>query len=220
MKKITALMLILLLVLAAVPALAEGKLEIEQENLQVFKPYSFVIVKIANAGDAPIRIQSSMDMIDTDDEVFRSGEYNVLGDVLQPGEFTYAYFAVYLYGDTEVGGYKSVLTGAEDDGSVRTVRYESRAELVLADAEHEEDCIFVSFTNNTGDTVFSPFVSGILTDGEGNLLYLTVPAQYDLGITAGSTVIYSFDLPPYVMENVDIHDLAVDSVVYTNEYAD
>ena len=50
MKKITALLLILSLLTAA-PALAAGQLIVQQENLQVYKPYAFLFVKVMNVGD-------------------------------------------------------------------------------------------------------------------------------------------------------------------------
>ena len=216
MRKIIALFLILTLLSAAVPALAEGKLEIVRESLQVYKPYVFVFAKIKNTGDAPMEIGSLVELFDTEDELFRSEEFTVMGDVLNPGESAYAYYGVYLYGDTDVTRYTSEWEAVGLSGDAETVRYESRAEWRQADEEFDEDCVFVFFTNTTDKTVFAPCTSAILLDGEGNILYLTVPVQYDLGITPGSTVIFTCEIPPYVLKKVDMETVTVDSVVYTN----
>ena len=215
MRKIVAWILSLALLLAAAPAWADGKLEIVQENMQVYKPYVFVYAKIKNTGDAPVEISSQVELFDTEDELFRSEGFTVLGDVLAPGESTYAYYGVYLYGDTNVRRFTSEWEGVRPSGMIQTIRYPSHAELSLADADHDEDCILIFFTNTTDETVFTPSASGVLLDGEGNILCITVPIQYDLGITPGSTVIFKYEIPPYVMKHIDPENLILDSVVYT-----
>ncbi len=215
MRKIVAWVLILALLLAVVPALADGKLEIVRENLQVYKPYVFVFAQIKNTGDAPIEIGSLVELFDPEAELLRSEEFNVMGDVLQPGESTYAYYGVYLYGDNEVSRYTSAWESVSPSGDIQTVRYASHAEWAQAD-DGFEDCVFIFFTNITDETVFAPCASAILLDDEGNILYLTVPILYDLGITPGSTVIFRCDIPPNVLKNVDVESVVLDSVVYTN----
>ena len=165
-----------------------------------------------------MEITSFVELYDMDQEMFRASELIPMGDVLKPGEYTYAYFGVYLYGDTEVSGYTCELEGMEDSGFAQTVRYDSQAALSLSDADDAGDCILITFTNTTDEILFAPNASGILLDSEGNILYLTVPILYDIGITPGSTVIFKCDIPPYVLHDVNIEDLTVDSVVYTNEY--
>ena len=213
MKKLIALALALIL-LAAVPALAEGKLEVEQEVQRLYAPYVFTLAKIRNVGDAPVEIGSYLELLDAENEILQAVEYNVLGTVLQPGEYTYGYFVVYLYGDTMITGFTSEWEGMEDSGFVTTVRYESKAVLDL----EEDDCVLIYFTNNTDETIFAPNVAGILLDGEGGLLAMSTPIEYDIGITPGSTVIFRCEIPYFVIKDLDPDTLTVDSAVFTERY--
>ena len=156
-----------------------------------------------------------------EDEAYFTGEYNVLGDVLKPGETTYAYVILYLYGDANITGYSAEVEGTEDFGDVVTVRYDAQAQLMLDVEEGWDtgDSIYITYTNTADETVFGLYVSGILLDGEGNILYVSVPVMYNLGVTPGSTVIFKCEIPPYISAAVDRDNLFVDAAVYTNEYA-
>ena len=98
-----ALLLSLALLMIALPALAAGKLQTDQENLWEVKTDwshdAFLFAKVTNVGDRDISISSGVfEAYDAEGQPIASDDYaEAYVECLKPGEYTY----VRMYGEIE-----------------------------------------------------------------------------------------------------------------------
>ena len=225
MKKIIACLLAAVLLLAAVPVLADESLEVLKENFwqynNEYTQFSCFYAKVQNKSAEPVFItECDLDMKDADGNVLVQDEFgSSFGLLLQPGEYTYAWF--YEYGDDQENAADCAFSWKEaaPDGYSGTVRYESTA--VLEKTQDEWDTyltILVSVTNPTEEPLYDLSCLAVLLDAEDNILYISTDCAYDLGIAPGSTVTFRFFVPGCYLEGKSLEGLKVDSLALVDRY--
>ena len=199
MKKTIALFIALALLACALPALAEGKIEVTQENFHVVGTsslYGYLFLKLENTGDAPAKLDGGeMEMYDAKGNVlgstttmWRYAEY------LKPGEYTYVYFSARAEGGEsadEVANY-SMGFNFKDSSDKETFRLpvESMYEDDVTEGYWTHDYMTTTVTNDADQTVYDVIIVRALLDADGNILYVDSDSMYNYkGITPGSSIV-------------------------------
>ncbi len=197
MKKITAIVLCLLIGLMAVPALAAGKLDVSQENFWVVDSYwlyGYTYARIDNVGDKPIKVNAGvLEIFDANGDPITSSDYlNVFAEYLEPGEYTYAtiYAQIEDVAADAVDDYSLTITGKSDRDyvSVRlpvTTDYKEGVEEWYSTYNY----MYATVTNNTDQPIYDVETVLVLLDEGGNILYMADASMYsDKAIMPGSSI--------------------------------
>ena len=223
-----ALLLSLALLMIALPALAAGKLQTDQENLWEVKTdwshEAYLFAKVTNVGDRDISISSGVfEAYDAEGQPIASDDYaEAYVDCLKPGEYTY----VRMYGEIEdeaqtAADHMLTLAG-KSDSSVDTLRLPCVTELRLNESMgwYTEDYMYVTVTNNTEQDLYDISIVAVLLDQDGNILYLDNDSLFnDRALTAGSTMIFRMDIPEQykaLYEAKGLTPVSVDAIAYVN----
>ena len=201
MKKMVSLMLVLTLILcaAACPAMAAGKMTVQQENFHVvdsYGVYGYGFARVENTGDKPVVFSAGLlEIYDANGDTLTSTDYiSYYPDVLQPGDVGYI-FSYDSVDDAEsiddVDDYMLTVTGKSTDNEV--VRYPATGsfqENVQISEYSSANYISAEITNDTDETVYDMDVVIALLDAEGNIMMVENNAFYNVGVTPGSTITY------------------------------
>ena len=199
MKRFAALFIALALLLCALPAFAEGKIEVTQENFHVVGTssfYGYLFLKLENTGDAPAKLDggemelynANGDVLGSTTTMWRYAEY------LKPGEYTYAYFTTRAEGvesADEVTKY-SMTFNTKDSADKETFRLpvESMYEDDVTEGYWTHDYMTTTVTNDTDQTVYDVTIVRALLDADGNILNIDSDSMYSYkGIASGSAIV-------------------------------
>ena len=223
-----ALLLTLALLILAMPALAAGKLQVDQENVWEIKTDwshdAYLFAKVANVGDRDITINSGVfEVYDAEGQPITSEDYlDSYVEVLKPGEYTYVSMQGDLEDDAPAPADHSLTVTGKSDNSVETLRLPCTAELRLNETVswYAADYMYVTITNNTEADVYDISVVAALLDQEGNILYLDDESLYSsCALTAGSSIIYRMEIPDQfkaLYEAQGLTPASVDAIAYVN----
>ena len=197
-SKLIAIAMVLLL--ASCPALAAGKMVVDQENFHVtsgYSVYGYAYAKVENTGDKPVEFSAGLlEVYDENGDTLTSTDYMACWpDALMPGEYGYVYAYDGIDGAdnySQVDDYMLTVTGKNsDDTFVRYPVVGSYQENVQVSRYSTYNYVVAEITNDTDETVFDLEVVIALLDDEDNILYLAHNDFFsDTGINAGSTVTY------------------------------
>ena len=228
MKKGLALLLALVIVLAAVPAFAAGKLTVTQENFHVIDSYGlygYAYAKVENTGDKPVEFSAGLlEIYNADGDTLTSTDYiHAYAEYLQPGEYTY----VSAYDDidttdnaADVSDYMLTITGkSSNDASTHRFPCETSYEKdVQVRTYSTSDCMYATFTNDTDQPVYSIEVVLALLDAEGNILYMEDTSFYsDVAVMPGSSICVRKEVSDSFKEYMEKNNLvpaSVDAIAY------
>lgn len=224
MKKIVCLILAVALCVAAIPAMAAGRLNVVQENYHYvggFMNYVYAYAKVENTGDRPIKVNAGvLEIYDAAGEVLTSTDYeNAYATYLQPGEYTY----VQMYEDLEDGqvpaDYMMTLTGkSENDKRAFRLPVEASFELDVKDGWWEYNYLYATVTNPTQEILYDTEVVFALLDGAGNIICIESKSLYsEVGIMPGQSVMIRLDIPSSFTDYYDekgIVPASVDALAY------
>lgn len=198
LSRVTALAIVLTLL--SCPAMAAGKMAVNQENFHVtdsYSVYGYAFARVENTGDKPVEFSAGLlEIYDDGGDTLTSTDYmNCFPSTLQPGEYGYIYASDDI--DTvdtfsQVDDYMLTVTGKSGDDNV--VRYPvvgDYQEDVQISKYSTYDYVVAEITNNTDSTVFDLEVVIALLDDNDNILYVAHNNFYNsTGINAGSTITY------------------------------
>ena len=224
MKKIVCLMLAAVLCIAAIPAMAAGRLNVVQENYHYvggFMNYVYAYAKVENKGDRPIKVNAGvLEIYDAAGEVLTSTDYeNAYATYLQPGEYTY----VQMYEDLEDGqvpaDYMMTLTGkSENDKIAFRLPVEASFELDVKDGWWEYNYLYATVTNPTEEILYDAEVVFALLDGAGNIICIESKSLYsEVGIMPGQSLMIRLDISSSFTDYYDekgIVPASVDALAY------
>ena len=167
-----ALLLSLALLMIALPALAAGKLQTDQENLWEVKTDwshdAFLFAKVTNVGDRDISISSGVfEAYDAEGQLIASDDYaEAYVKCLKPGEYTYVRMYGEIEDETKTAADHMLTLAGKSDSSVDTLRLPCVTELRLNESMgwYTEDYMYVTVTNNTEQTLFDISVVAALLD--------------------------------------------------------
>lgn len=226
MKKALVLVLVLGLLLAALPAGADGKLSVEQENfhvIELYGVYGFVYAKVANVGDQAIKVSNAlMEVMDKNGNVIASTDYfNEHARYLEPGEYTYLNLSESIVDRpaADVDGCTLTVTGESDAGykNLRLPVVCEYKENVQVDW-NTRNFMYATVTNNTEDIIYDLGVVLALLDAQGNILYMD--SSYmgsDKGLSPGSTIIVKKQVENYFVQFFESKGLVpayLDAIAY------
>ena len=192
--------LAIVLSLLCCPAMAAGKMAVDQENFHVtdnYSVYGYAFAKVENTGDKPVEFSAGLlEVYDANGDTLTSTDYmSCFPSTLQPGEYGY----IYAYdGIDTVDNYSQVddymLTVTGKSGDKEYVRYPvvgDYQEDVQVSKYSSYDYVIAEITNDTDETVFNLEVVIALLDDQDNILFLTHNNFYtSTGLNAGSTITY------------------------------
>ena len=224
MKKIVCLMLAAVLCVAAIPAMAAGRMNVVQENYHYvggFMNYVYAYAKVENTGDRPIKVNAGvLEIYDAAGEVLTSTDYeNAYATYLQPGEYTY----VEMYEDLEdnqvPADYMMTLTGkSENDKVAFRLPVEARFELDVKDGWWEYNYLYATVSNPTQDILYDMEVVFALLDGAGNIICIESKGLYsEVGIMPGQSVMIRLDISSTFTDYYDAQGIvpaSVDALAY------
>lgn len=224
MKKIVCVILIAVLCVAAIPAMAAGRLNVVQENYHYiggWGRYVYAFAKVENSGDRPIKVNAGVfEIYDADGEVLTSTDYeNAYATYLQPGEYTY----VKMYEDLEEGqvpdDYMMTLTGKSDNSKIALrIPAEAKFEMNVKDGWWEHDYLYATVSNPTQNILYKAEVVFALLDADGNILCIESKSLYDeVGIMPGQSVMIRLDISSAFTDYYDAKSIvpaSVDAVAY------
>ena len=223
-----ALLLTLALLLLAMPALAAGKLQVDQENVWEIKTdWSrdvYLFAKITNVGDRDIMINSGVfEVYDAEGQPITSEDYlEAYVDSLKPGEYTYVSMDSDLDDDAPALADYSLSVTGKSSASVETLRLPCTVELRLNEtlSWYPSDYMYVTITNNTEQDVYDISIVAALLDQDGNILFLDDESLYsNCALTAGSSVVFRMEIRDSfktLYETLDPSTLSVDAIAYVN----
>ena len=228
MKKILVLMLVFTIVICASPAFAAGKLSVEQENfhvIQSYRVYGYVYAKVANVGDKPIKINTSLlEVFNEDGDALTSTDYySDYAEYLQPDEYTY----ICMYDEIEdveasdVDDYMLTVTGKADTDYI-SYRFPctSSYEPNVTEGYYTYNYMYATVTNDTEEPVYNISVVLVLLDAEGNILYMEDDGMYsDKAIMPGSSITVRKDVSSSFIEyfeKIGAKPTSVDAIAYVN----
>lgn len=224
MKKIVCLMLVAVLCVAAIPAMAAGRLTVVQENYHYvggFLNYVYAYAKVENTGDRPIKVNAGvLEVYDAEGEVLTSTDYeNAYATYLQPGEYTY----VSMYEDVEEGkipaDYMMTLTGKSENNQVAfRLPVEAKFEMNVMDGWWKHNYLYATVNNPTEEVQYDVEVVFALLDAEGNIICIDSKSLYDeVGIMPGQSLMIRLDISSSFIDYYDakgIVPVSVDALAY------
>ena len=223
-----ALLLSLALLMIALPALAAGKLQTDQENLWEVKTDwshdAYLFAKVTNVGDRDISISSGVfEAYDAEGQPIASDDYaEAYVECLKPGEYTYVRMYGEIEDETKTAADHMLTLAGKSDSSVDTLRLPCVTELRLNESMgwYTEDYMYVTVTNNTEQDLYDISIVAALLDQDGSILYLDEDSLFnDRALTAGSTMIFRMDIPEHfkaLYEAKGLTPVSVDAIAYVN----
>lgn len=219
-KKIVILLTTFTMAAFSATAMAEGTLTAETNSVYIFdgKDSGWFYAKIENTGDAPIIFDNSKLALFSDkDELISSEDYiesYPSNMVVQPGEYVYA--SAFLWDSAlegaSIGDIKYSIQAGEKGKEIIKIPCEASFEINGTDSY--DNYIYVTITNETGETVYDYYVTAALTDAEGNVCFVDKQNLNTLGVGPNSTITLKMyidnDIVSYhnthgiVPENIDV----------------
>ena len=217
MKKICLLLvLILVMSLYLSPAMAAGRLNVEQENYYTIKDgsyyYGYAYAKVVNAGNKPIKVNTGLlEIFDAEgDAITSTDNYSAFARYLNPGEYTY--FRMYtsikeINSPDEVDDYMLTISGrSEIDKTMVRLPCECDYQENVQRGYYKYNYMYATITNDTEAPVYQPRVVFALLDEDENILYLVEDyLDSNEALLPGSSVLFRVavdsDFVSYMEEN-------------------
>ncbi len=232
MKRIALFALTLVMVFAiACPALAAGKLTVNQEKFYSLEPYEdsfycYLYAEVTNSGDKAVQFNNALwEIYNAEGDALDSSDWmQCYPDVLEPGEVGYIRTSMSMEDVTsaeEASDYLLTVTGknAKENPIVRlpaTVEYKY-TKGDYRDYHH----LVATVTNDTAETVYNFTVVYAVKDAEGNLLYVESVQPSYVGILPGTSIEVTCDLSydsvvEALMENGTLTFDTVEAIAYVD----
>lgn len=195
MKKIVALMLVVVFAFCTAVAVAEGKLTVTSKNaiIKIGNDSGIFVARVENTGDESIYYDNGKLVIfSADDDILVSENYiysspsNIL---LKPGEYTYCYDFLWNSSlkNAKIGDIKFSVTSDTSGDNYEQIPATSVLELP-GNESFTYNYVNVTFTNTTDDILYGAYIVTAITDDENNLVYVDRQDYDNMGIHPGSTV--------------------------------
>ena len=232
-KRAAALAMALALVANAVPAMAAGKVSVEQEDFYVvdsYTIYGYGYAKVENTGDRAVQVSNGLlEIYDANGDVLVTEDYlEAYAEYLQPGESTYVklYHSIDGVEDVEeVDDYMMTITGKSetDHGSYR-LPVETAYDTDVEDGWSVTDFMYALITNDTDRPLFRVGVVLALLDDEGHILYMDSENLYSsVALMPGSSILVRKEVPQAQREAYEAKGLTattVDAIAYVDVASD
>ncbi len=225
MKKLIALVSVLLVIACCGTCLAEGKLTVTSKNVIIYpgKDSGVLVARVENTGDAPIYYDNGKLVIFSESDDILATEnyvYSSPSDVLlNPGEYTYVYEFLWSspLKNAKLGDIKFSVTS--DTRGYSYDKIPATAVIDMPGSNTLSNYVNVTFTNTSDEILYGAYVVCAMMDADDNIVFVNRNNYDNLGIHPGSTVTLKMyidsDLVNYYEAN-GIQPTKVDALVYIN----
>jgi len=205
MKKIVLFALTLVMVLAAAcPAFAAGKLVVDQEKFYSIEPYDdsfyvYIYAQVSNAGDKAVEFNNGLwEIYDANGDTLDSEDWMYCyPDVLEPGEvgFLSAYMSLDDVSSVEDAADYLLTVSGKSAKENTIVRLPATVKYTYTKGDYRDfHVLTATVTNDTTETVYDYRVVYAVKDAAGNLLFVENVQPSYVGILPGTSVEVMRDL--------------------------
>jgi len=213
MKRITALIIALILSCSAVSAMAAGNIQATEDTAYYVLSHSdgyrvYYYAVVTNNGDKRASINDLLfEIRDRDDVTFEStSKYSLYPEILEPGQSGWLVVTKDVKDVDEKGTidhFNLTITtkAADDDDEIRALT--AIAEYVEKDEDDNEDVLRATVTNSGDENAFKVTVAMAARDAEGKLLYVVGDGTRDIGLAAGNTLLMRSIIRSDIMDAIE-----------------
>ena len=223
MKKLTALILCVLLVCSAAAGLADAAFTVTSQSTYVYpeKDTGAYFARVENTGDTGAYFgDGKLELFNEKNEKLTSVDdisSNPYGVWLEPGEA--AYVSEYLWGSTLLHARVSdaQLSVAEGAYGYTYKKLPLEAVIDMPEDQAYENFINVTFANTTDETIFGGAIVCAVMDEQDNVIFVSTNYYDTIGVHPGSTItarLYvDYDLVLYFQTN-NIKPARAEAILY------
>lgn len=205
MKRIALFALTLVMILtAACPALAAGKLVVNQEKFYSIEPYddsfyAYIYAEVTNSGDKAVEFNNGLwEIYDANGDTLDSEDWMYCyPDVLEPGEVGYvsAYIRLEDVDSTDAAADYLLTVSGKSAKENPNIALPATVEYVYAKGDYRDTHKLVAVvSNDTAETVYDFRVVYAVKNAAGELLFVENVQPSYVGILPGSSVEVTRDL--------------------------
>ena len=205
MKRIALFALTLVMILtAACPALAAGKLVVNQEKFYSIEPYddsfyTYIYAEVTNSGDKAVEFNNGLwEIYDANGDTLDSEDWMYCyPDVLEPGEVGYvsAYIRLEDVDSTDAAADYLLTVSGKSAKENPNIALPASVEYVYAKGDYRDTHKLVAVvSNDTAETVYDFRVVYAVKNAAGELLFVENVQPSYVGILPGSSVEVTRDL--------------------------
>lgn len=205
MKRIALFALTLVMILtASCPALAAGKLVVNQEKFYSIEPYddsfyAYIYAEVTNSGDKAVEFNNGLwEIYDANGDTLDSEDWMYCyPDVLEPGEVGYvsAYIRLEDVDSTDAAADYLLTVSGKSAKENPNIALPATVEYVYAKGDYRDTHKLVAVvSNDTAETVYDFRVVYAVKNAAGELLFVENVQPSYVGILPGSSVEVTRDL--------------------------
>lgn len=227
MKRLTALVIALILSLSALPAFAAGNIRATNKSAYYvlsrsdgYRVYYYAVV--TNEGDKRASVNDLLfeirDHSNTDIE--STSKYTLYPEILDPGQSGWLVITKDVKdidNKSTIDHFALTITtkAADDDTEVRPLSAE--ATYLKKDEDDNEDVLRATVTNDGSENAFKITVAMAVRDEDGKLLYITGDATKDIGLAPCSALLMRSTIRSDIMDEIEdagARVAAVEAIAY------
>lgn len=213
MKRLTALIVALILCLVALPAFAAGSIRPTDESAYYVVSHSdgyrvYYYAVVTNEGDARASVNDLLFEIRDrgDEDIESTSKYTLYPEILDPGQSGW----LVITKDVDDIDNKSYIDhfaltittkAADDDVEIRPLA--ASAEYLTKDEDDNEDVLRAAVTNDGDENAFKITVAMAARDEEGKLLYVTGDGTRDIGLAPGGAMLTRSTIRSDIMDEIE-----------------
>lgn len=222
MKRTLALIVVLILSFAALPALAAGNITLTDDTASYvlshsdgYRVYYYAVVN--NSGDKAASVNDLLfEIRDRGDvDVESTSKYTLYPEILEPGQSGWLVITKDVKDIDDkayIDHFALTITtkAADDDKELRSLN--AGAEYVAKDEDDNEDVLRATVSNDGDENAFKITVAMAARDGEGKLLYVVGDGTRDVGLAPGGALLMRSAIRSDIMDEIEKADATVASV--------
>lgn len=223
MKKLTALILSVILVCFYAAGLADAAFTVTSQSTYVYpgKDTGAYFARVENTGDTGAYFgDGKLTLLNEQNEKLLSVDYisaNPYGIWLEPGEA--AYVSEYLWGTALLNAsvFDAQLSVQKGEYGYTYKKIPLEAEIDMPEDQAYENFINVTFTNTTDEILFGGAIVCAMMDAQDNLIFVSTNTYDTIGVHPGSTItakLYvDYDMALYFQTN-NIKPARAEAILY------
>ena len=224
MKKIISLLTVLILLLTATSAFAAGKVTVTNENMYAVESYgsyyAYVFARVENTGDKPVEVKDTLiEYFDKKGDPIDSTDWaNISCKYLQPGEhgfLCYSNIIQNVESVSDIADFSLTVTG-KSSTEYTTLVLPTESRYSPNEKRNEwfsNNYMYATVTNNTDQIVYSIKCVYVLTDANGEILYIDSSDLYDnTGVLPGSSIVMRMDVDSSFIDYMTANNLVPTSI--------
>lgn len=223
MKKITSLLLFVLLLVYVTCAFAVGKATVTQETFYVAPYYNgsfegIIFGEITNTGDRAVAIDNGIfELFDVDGEAVGSGRiYSFYPEIILPEDnafFKVSHNVESATNSTDIDDYSVTVVGkSTKENSVIALAATCSFEEYNDYKNTRNTKLFATIENNTGELVSGPEVVWAVYDTDEKLIYVDNTSASSIGLYPGSKIQLSTQIDTDIQVIMNTNGVEIGSV--------